>query len=211
MFLSEDANKNIKKAVIRSQHCQRNWDLEKEMPKEDIELLVHAATNCPSKQNFRFYDLFVIQDRDTIERIYSHTKGLGITNPETGETEFTTNSQVLAHTLFVFTTTNMSKKYIQKWQNDDNAQDFSIKRDQEMAVGIAAGYINVIASQLGYSTGCCVCFESEKITKELNTEQEILLMMGVGIKDDNKNRRIHHETGAMIHTLKKEPINVTHI
>lgn len=214
MFLTDDANTHIKKAVIRSQHVQRNWDLEKEMPQDDVDLLVHAATNCPSKQNFRFYDLHVIQDRDTIERIYSHTKGLGITNPETGEAEFTTNSQVLAHTLFVFTDTVRSERYIQKWKNDDFAMDFNWKRDQDMAVGIAAGYINVIASQLGYGTGCCACFESDKVVEELglsSSETHVILMMGVGIKGSDKNRRIHQETGVMMPTHTKEPINVTYI
>ena len=45
---------DIKKAVIRSQHCQRNFDLTKSIPENDLELLIHAATNCPSKQNIAF-------------------------------------------------------------------------------------------------------------------------------------------------------------
>lgn len=211
MFLTDDVNTFIKKAVIRSQHVQRNWDLDKKMPQEDVDLLVHAATNCPSKQNFRFYDLHVIQDRDVIERVYSHTKGIAITNPETGEDDFTTNSQVLAHTLFVFTDTERSERYLQKWKDDDSALDISWNRDQDMAIGVAAGYINVIASQLGYGTGCCACFVSEKVVKELNLNSHVILMMGVGIKGTDKNRRIHQETGVMMPIHPKEPINVTYI
>lgn len=210
-MLITDFHNDTKKAVIRSQHVQRNWDLDKAMPQEDVDLLIHAATNCPSKQNFAFYDLHVIQDRDTIERIYSHTKGLGITNPDTGEAEFTTNSQVLAHTLFVFTDTKRSDRYVEKWKSDDFEMDFNWKRDQDMAVGIAAGYINVIASQLGYGTGCCACFESEKVIAELGKNPEetcVVLMMGVGIKSSDKNRRIHQETGVMMPTHTKEPITV---
>ena len=63
MFLVDDASTHIKKAVIRSQHVQRNWDLSQEMSQDDIDLLVHAATNCPSKQNIAFYKLHVLTDR----------------------------------------------------------------------------------------------------------------------------------------------------
>lgn len=212
-MLITDFHNDTKKAVVRSQHVQRNWDLGKKMPQEDVDLLVHAATNCPSKQNFAFYDLHVIQDRDTIERIYSHTKGLGITNPETGEQEVTTNSQVLAHTLFVFTDAVRSDRYKEKWAEHDFAMEENWKRDQDMAVGIAAGYINVIASQLGYGTGCCACFDSDKVIEELGMNPEkrhLVLMMGVGIKSEDKNRRIHHETGMMMPTHKKEPIKVAY-
>lgn len=207
-MITKDYHNDTKKAVIRSQHVQRNWDLDQEMPQEDIDLLVHAATNCPSKQNFAFYNLHVVTDRNLIEKIYKHTKGLGIHNTETNEIEFTTNSQVLAHSLFIFTDAPRSDRYIQKWKNDDAAQDESWVRDQDMAVGIAAGYINVIASQLGYGTGCCACFESDLVMEELGTEERIILMMGVGIKNTELNRRVHHETGVKIHTIKKEPITV---
>ena len=62
----------IKKAVIKSQHCQRNWDLSKSMPKEDLDVLVFAATNCPSKQNVSFYKVHVITNRDVIEKIHEN-------------------------------------------------------------------------------------------------------------------------------------------
>ena len=45
----------IEKAVIKSQHTQRNWDLTKEIPKDDVKTLLHSVTNCPSKQNIAFY------------------------------------------------------------------------------------------------------------------------------------------------------------
>jgi len=34
---------DIKKAVIRSQHCQRNFDLDKQIPQEDLDLLIYQA------------------------------------------------------------------------------------------------------------------------------------------------------------------------
>ena len=53
-------NVDIEKAVIRSQHCQRNFDLEKEIPEKDLKTLVHASSQCPSKQNISFYNLHFI-------------------------------------------------------------------------------------------------------------------------------------------------------
>ena len=39
MFTNHDT---IKKAIIRSQHCQRNWDLSKEIPEVDLNLFMTA-------------------------------------------------------------------------------------------------------------------------------------------------------------------------
>ena len=39
----------------------------------------------------------------------------------------------------------------------------SYDEDRAMAIGISAGYVNVIATQLGYSTGCCKCMDSGAI------------------------------------------------
>ena len=49
-----DLHTDIKKSIIRSQHCQRNWDLAKEVYEADLELMLHSVTQCPSKQNAAF-------------------------------------------------------------------------------------------------------------------------------------------------------------
>ena len=61
--------KFIKESIHESQKCQRNWDLTQEMPQEDIDLILEAATNAPSKQNLNLFKLHVIQDRDLIEEV----------------------------------------------------------------------------------------------------------------------------------------------
>ena len=38
----------IKKSIQKSQHCNRNWDLTQEMPQADIDLMIEAATQCPT-------------------------------------------------------------------------------------------------------------------------------------------------------------------
>ena len=66
-------NMELFKAVHRSQHVQRNFDLSKQMPEQDISTIITAATQCPSKQNVAFYKVHAITNRDVIEEIYECT------------------------------------------------------------------------------------------------------------------------------------------
>lgn len=207
---------DIKDAIIKSQHCQRNWNLTKNISEEDIDLLIHAVTNCPSKQNIAYYEIFVITDRQIIECVHNETDGF-ITGPATT----TTNSQVLANLLFAFVPI-MNNSLKVKLGEHRNTQLDSLKsnktsekdkknldRDRHMAIGIASGYLNLTASMLGYSTGCCACFDSKKIQAIIGSDQPVELLMGVGLKDENKNRRLHHKNNYLFPTLKKQVINVT--
>jgi nitroreductase len=206
-------HKEIKKAVIRSQHCQRNFDLSKIIPDEDLELLIHAATNCPSKQNLSFYRLHVIKDQSIIHKIHELSTGVTADNVVTGEREVeTTNSQTLANVLFVFERKElyeMSDKALEKWSRADEADYETFKRDLNVAIGIASGYVNFAASLLGYSTGCCQCFKKDEIGKLLGLEKGPELIMGIGYNDESRNRRLHAtDSSLMFPTRKKEDIEV---
>lgn len=214
---------DIKKAIIKSQHCQRNWDLTKEMPKDDIDLLVHAVTNCPSKQNVAYYKVHFITNRDTIETIHDNTRGFAKNYTDT-PIVYETNSQTLANLLIVFESCDINDRlHTDKVVRNDEiqailqnkelteGQQSSLARDQHMAVGIAAGYVNVVASILGYSTGCCACFDEKAVGDILNTTGKVLLMMGVGFSNSDMNRRIHQKTGFMFPTKPKQPIDVNMI
>lgn len=214
MIELQSQHSDIKKAIIRSQHCQRNWDLTKEIPQEDLELIEYSVTQCPSKQNVAYYKVHMITNRNIIEQIYENTDGF-IIDPETLESE--TNSQTLANLLIVFESYN---GYLEKNEDFRNLQIWNLheckdvskdnldqlKRDQQMAVGIAAGYANIISSMLGYGTGCCACFNSDAIKEILDLDDKILLMMGIGFKDSSRNRREHHKTGFIFPTKKKQEI-----
>lgn len=216
----EITHKDIKDAIIRSQHCQRNYDLEKEMPQEDIDLIIHAVTNCPSKQNIAYYKVHVVTNKETIKKIHSMTDGF-VTNLQTGES--TTNSQVMANLLLVFEV----EEFVERNSNPiqaRNTQVFSMQkhdltpseertfiRDIQMATGVAAGYANLTASILGYSTGCCACFDNNAIKEYLGLKNNVVLMMGIGFKNDGINRRIHPDTGFTFPTFKKQEIEVTFI
>lgn len=190
--------KHIKDSVSRSQRCQRNWDLSKKMPQEDVDLIVHAATECPTKQNNEYYSLYVIQDREKIEAIHDAT-----------DTAFRTNPQVLANTLLIFMKNDIdcSKNGEQRriaWGMETEKDKKRIDDDRNQAVGVAAGFVNVVSSLMGYQTGCNKCFHPEKVKEILGTDQDPILMMGVGFKDPNKPRREHHVTGEVIGSFDKK-------
>ena len=200
--------KMIKETIHESQKCQRNWDLNKQIPEEDKNLIIESATNCPSKQNLNYFKLHVIEDREMIEKIHDNTKGFGpiysdydselreensYDENRQEEGEMYTNPQVLGQMLLAFT---KNEDPLLQRQKDDEWNE-----DRSMAIGIAAGYVNVVATQLGYSTGCCKCMDSEAV-KEVLGETPILLM-GVGIADKTRDRREHHTEDFKFPTLKK--------
>ena len=197
--------KFLKDTVIKGQKCQRNWDLSKQIPEEDLDVIIHAATECPSKQNLDFYSLLVIQNREIQEKIYENTW----TRP--GEEKGRLNPQVLANTLLVFMpkapsdlTRNNQTRSIEKEKSVE-----LLKIDRHQAVGVAAGFVNVVAQSLGYSTGCNKCFNAQAIKEILGTDDYPLLMMGVGFKDETRNRRMEHVEDTKVQSFSKVPIPVT--
>ena len=131
-----------------------------------------------------------------------------------------TNSQTLANLLIVFEGynghLNRDKNVFRNdeiWKMEQNAElseaeQETFKRDQQMAIGIAAGYANVTSAMMGYGTGCCACFDGNAIEKLLKLDGPVMLMMGIGYKDATRNRREHHETGFMFPTKPKQKIKV---
>jgi len=211
-------HKLIRNAIIKSQHCQRNWDLTQEISEEDMNLLVTAATECPSKQNVAFYKVHFITDRDLIEDIHDTTRGFTTNKHPSG---YETNTQTLANLLVLFEQTNIKKTilddtvsrnehtraYLEGNWNDVHEQQ--LKRDTYTAVGVAAGYLNVIATLLGYSTGCCQCFDHATLQQVACIKGAPLLLMGIGYSQKGVNRRRHHiRTDFMFSTKKKQPIQV---
>ena len=195
----------IKKSIIKSQRCQRNWDLDKSIPKDDIDLIETAITQCPSKQNIVFYKPYMIQDRNTIEKIHACTKGFLRYSDGTVET----NSQTLANLLIVFVEDpgyeNTKKRNTQTMASNEDINKNRLHNDKMLSVGVAAGYCNLTASMLGYSTGCCTCFDSKAIQNILGSDEKVLLLMGVGYSDDSRNRREHHNNSNFVFpTLGKD-------
>ena len=222
----------LKKAIIKSQHCQRNWDLTREIPEQDLALLEFAATQCPSKQNVAHYKVHMITNRELIEKIHAETNGFTYRETASGPRphtstgsnqsviKYTTNTQTLANLLIVLEDyTDLSL-----WGDQNrNSETFAVANntdhdgkkakvmafDRNVAVGVAAGYLNMTASLLGYSTGCCTCMNHDNIAKILGMETHPLLLMGIGFKDPKRNRRLHHLRNDFVFPAKpKQPIPV---
>jgi nitroreductase len=195
----------IEKSVHKSQHCQRNWDLSKEVPDRDLKVMETAVTQCPSKQNYAYYKPYIITNREIIEKIYHQTDGFIINR----EGDSIKNVQVLANVLVVFAEDNEYMKIDVRDKNAKLAIDAGKElpeqeRQRNISMGIAAGYLNLSATMLGYSTGCCTCFNAKGIQKVLGIEEHVLLLMGVGWADENRPRREKHDDKDFIYpTFKK--------
>ena len=112
-----DIRDNIKHAVDVTNKAQRNYDLTKFIPQEDLDTLIHAAVNSPSKQNETHYSLHVYTDQNIVKQIYNHTKKFTMIRDQQDQDESfkveddvyiqndaksVTNSQIYANALFVY-------------------------------------------------------------------------------------------------------------
>jgi nitroreductase len=214
-------NSEIIKAIHRSQHTQRNYDLSKKIPRTDLKTIVTSAAQCPSKQNTAFYDLHIIENQEVIKTIFHLTSGKA---SDEDEYKSLSNPQVLANVLLVFSIKDQIKsdshREVIKSTEDSEAARI-VMQDAHTAIGIAAGYVNLTASLLGYETGCCSCIMDYSSLKEmLNIDGSPSLLMGVGFKNEGVNRRIHALAGTdamdddwkeKLTTFKKQPINLYYV
>jgi nitroreductase len=184
---------NILNTVDKTQRCQRNWDLNKQIPKEDLDTIIYAIANAPSKQNLQYFNLHVVTNREKIESIYEGTNVLS------GRRK---NPQVLANVLFVFTQVipNEAVYFLNKKEDKQYGHD----KDLFLCTGIAAGYGALVAGLLGYETGFCKCFpKTNDLKKILNTKEAFSLMLGVGCGDKTKHRREDHMTKEIVESFNK--------
>ena len=201
----------LKKAIHKSQHVQRNWDLSKSIPEEDLEMIKEAITGAPSKQNVTFFKPYFITDRDKIEAVHRETPGFYIEDGKQGAkapngNRLTTNPQTLANLLIVF-----AKDFDMedaKSKTDQHSNYAVMDTDMHQAIGVAAGYTNLTSALLGYSTGCCSCCNKDEIQRILDIPHKPLLLMGVGIADESKPRRQHHLHDHLTFPTKRKSISV---
>ena len=209
-------NSFLEKTIVKSQHCQRNWNLERSIPEEDINTLRTAVTQCSSKQNRVFYRVHFITNREVIEKIYNLTEGFTV-NYEPIETK--KNPQTLANLLVAFSEDMSVEEGLRTNGERDAAKTMDKKaakesdpnriRDANIALGIASGYLTFAANLLGYSTGCCQCFDVDKVSEVIGTEKTLLLM-GIGYPGD-KNRRVDHVDESFAFPTFKKNIKVDYI
>jgi len=203
-------HEELKKAIDTAQRAQRNYDLSKTISEKDLETLIYAATNSPSKQNETHYSLHVYTDKDTIREIYNTTKKFTFGNkkheseildPNKGENwmyenRSVHNSQILASAVFVYVeddgerrgTTHFLAQY-----NDKNSIN-TYNEQKNFSVGISVGELILSATLLGYKTGICAAFDSGLIKQIVKTNKRVKLLVGIGYENIGVDRRLHAET-----------------
>ena len=214
----------MKKSFIEStQHCQRNWDVSKSIPKDHIDIFADAARHCPSKQNYGFYGLKFITDRSIIEQIHDITnpngnQGFGVPIDPTlpigpNNMKFYTNPQTLANLLIVYDYRIPYAK--QKSVKDQFGHyDYPFQRDGDMAIGISLGYLFYIANSLGYKTGGNACWDANLLRNILGESSDYspAVMIGIGFPDEDKDSREHHTDPTFLFPKKlKEEIEIEFI
>ena len=85
-------------------------------------------------------------------------------------------------------------------------REAELQRDKQVAVGIAAGYLNLTAALMGYRTGCCQCFDAKAIKGIADLDEKPLLLMGVGFPQKGVDRKKHHIRDFIFNSKKKQPI-----
>tara|TARA_B100000959_G_scaffold234739_1_gene252737 strand:- start:1726 stop:2457 length:732 start_codon:yes stop_codon:yes gene_type:complete len=205
---------NIKEAVDITQRAQRNYDLSKPIKEEDLETLIYAAKESPTKQNETHYHIKVYTD-DTIVKLYRTTKEFVMwdgTEKDLKEVfddsdpnklkskrdNAVYNSQVFGRALFVYFLDegNLRSGHhaVSKLEGASQKSKDKLLEQQRYSIGISVGQMILSAALLGYRTGLCTAF-GKKLVKEIcNTKLKPMIMVGVGYPKDGVNRRISMET-----------------
>ena len=206
-------HEEIKAAVSNSQRAQRNYDLTKSISENDLETLIHAATNSPSKQNETHYSLHVYTDQTMIRKIYDHTKKFTLMSPkenlkelfgvdENGkywqdDNQAVKNSQIFANALFVYVKEEGAARggtHMAGQEHKGSSARTLYDEQINYSIGISIGELILTANLLGYRTGLCSAMDDDAIKKLLGVDNRVKMLVGVGYPNLDVDRRLHAET-----------------
>ena len=202
---------DLKKAIDSAQRSQRNYDLSKSVPQDDLDTLIYAAVNSPSKQNETHYSLYVYTDQDIIRQIYNNTKKFTMIRDQQDQDESfkveddvfiqndaksVTNSQIYANALFVYVAEQGDTRGSQHKAAKENPNSTAAKVYNEQvaySMGISVGELILSAGLLGYKTGICSALDTRPIRDILGIKQNPKLLVGVGIPNSQLDRTQHSD------------------
>lgn len=203
-------NTQLVSAIATAQRAQRNYDLSKTIPDNDLQTLIYAATNSPSKQNEVHYSLHVYTDQTKIREIYNCTKLFSVNKtPEEGmfehrdgkfwqdETRSVYNSQILANVLFVYLAHEgaaIGGTHLLAKQNRSSIMNDFYQESKSYSIGISIGELILSANLLGYKTGICSAMNADDVAKVINVDKEPKVLVGIGFENTGVDRRLHAET-----------------
>lgn len=202
-------NKKIRQSIKIAQRAQRNYDLSKSIPFDDLKTLIFAAKNSPSKQNETHYALHVYTDTDKIRKVYNCTKRFGLGSLHDNKIykeingkfwqnkeKSVHNSQILSNALFVYTDDIGDLRGGEHVLGQKNLKGTCAKTLQEQksySIGISIGELILSATMLGYRTGICSAFTKE-IYNVIGLDKEIKVLVGIGYPNSDIDRKFHAET-----------------
>ena len=234
MFLNNNSIGDFKNLLWDSQRCQRNWDLTKTIPSEDIELMTHACKSSPSKQNEPHFRVYGIENFDLRKKIYNATlnfahdsDGVSLCFNEDGSINYKHQSQLMGNFLFVFCRerNNVYRsgesysggEFVETDMNVERAGTVDLSTDEKRkyfqkktekiglhAIGISVGYLLITAHMLGYKTGCSSGFDLDTIV-EITGHPRPEIIVAVGYGDETRDRREEHfERGRLFPSWNKD-------
>ena len=207
----------IKNAIEVTQRAQRNYNLTKTIPQKDIDTLIHAASNGPSKQNETHFNLRVYTDPTIIKKIHEATKMYTMFSDDNVDEVFNdrdgqyhykdeysvTNSQIYANAVFIWCDDqdNLRGGTHILGAREDAAfiSKQTLFEQKSFSVGISAGQLSMAAALLGYKTGYCSAFErnvkrttpDKHLQTIINAETEPRLLVGIGYPNEGVDRLYH--------------------
>ena len=161
--------KELENAVNITQRAQRNYDLTKNIPDDDLKTLINVAINSPSKQNETHFKLKVFTDKKIIEKIHETTKRFALFTEKYVDKMFkddhkkgflsndkynVTNSQILANVVFVYCKDEGNLRGgTHRFAKKDGASKLvldELLEQKSYSMGISTGQLTLSAAMLGY-------------------------------------------------------------
>ncbi len=209
--------------------CQRNWQLDRSLPQEHIELFAEIAKHSPSKQDEAYFDVYVITQRSLIEKYYKESVGFTAFEGEVIPENLVVyeNSQSRANAVFFWCPKDPKtmRNFYQPTDHLNNMNDGEMKdpgtpkdpnewtrkvENTYASIGVSMGCTSFAAGALGYSTGF------NKSHGDFNQHINIpepRYSLGIGFPLEDKPHNVDNE-GRTFHSFSLEgdrDINVTHV
>ena len=166
-----------KRIMENMQQCQRNWNLDYEIPVQAVDYLLWVAQNAPTKQHEAYYDVHYSTDRETIDYLYQFSWG---STEARHPPAMWRNSQMNANMYMIFVCKQPPTMYnCNNDGTDQNAFSESRWENSIVSVGMAMGLVMRAANKLGLRTG------PNKV-KDLGPDYDFEWEKTLGIYDDVK-------------------------
>lgn len=187
------------------QHCQRNFDLKKEMPLDDVNFLIDVALTTPTKQNLNTFHLLAITNREIIESIAEKAYN-------DNDEEIFLNSQVNCNLLFMYFINwkeYNSAVYFSRAAGDGNKAGYDHLANLE--IGISIGAVGVAANHMGLRTGCCACFSPKNMKNDIFKKnklqlRDLRLMFGIGYPQYEHHNRVTDSDNYRVTYPKRQTV-----